>query len=326
MPNYSYYGEELQDHTAAPPLIPDALNSENYTYCPWATTVAGWDANSESYVAVGVTCKRWGCVYCATRKVRRLAWMAKNAEPNRLLTLTHSDKEWAESEIDTPDGPRTISRGETCWRAASKAFPELIRFLRIEMGECEYLRVLELQANGMPHFHCMLRSGFLPQGKVLAEWRRLCGRSGVNLKKIDSSFRTFHYLVKYLTKLHKIEWTDRHVSYSREFFRREDREEVEYAKLEGLVKYDQHPWVWLRERYNATTISVAGEGRWYLPDAPDLPTWTIDPKTLGLPGEKPADPTPPKTQRIVPGMEAAESPADHSHLNTDGTRRKGKRK
>ena len=342
----STYGEALQDHSAAPRLCPDVYNADNYTYCPWAKCVTGLDPNSERYVLIGVTCKRWGCPYCAVRKVRRLAWMSKNAAPNRLLTVTVSSYRY--------------THGKEAWDATSKAFPELIRYARSGEAsltkdarankraglkyartpiECEYLRVLELQDNGMPHFHVMLRSNFLLHKDMLDEWRRLIGTptnwtedtpkpkewAGVNLKKIDDTFRTFHYLVKYLTKLHKIPWTDRHVSYSRGFFQPEDLEQVEYAKLDQVTKYDEHPWVWLRERLAWETVAVLGEGKWILDGPPPERHFQIDPKSLGLPGEPDPAPPPPLEQRLVPGLAADDLQDPDKGLRPDGKRRRTRR-
>ena len=348
------FAEKLQDHSNFPQLCPDVLNAENYTYCHWAKAVTGFDVNSEKWVVVGVTCKRWGCPYCANRKIRRLAWMARNAAPNKLLTLTVRGP--------AQDGrPGRYPDGESAWKATSKAFPELVRFIRTgacsrtkqtayqkQEGvfpplipiECEYLRVLELQENGMPHFHCMLRSPFLLHSDLIAEWRRLIGEpddyepidtddkkwAGANIKAIDKSFATFRYLVKYLTKLHKIPWTDRHVSYSRDFFRPEDKEQIEYAKLDNVQKYDQHPWVWLRERYLWETVTVLDDGKYELPDYPVQPSQTCDPRSLGLPGEPDQALPPPLQQRLVPGMDAEGDPDHDDSLKADGTRRKTPRR
>ena len=91
--------------------------------------------------------------------------MCRNAEPTRLLTLTVSDKRYR-----TP---------QAAWVAMAKNFPELIRYARLGNAtsrrptaaehangakfnprptDVEYMRVLELQANGTPHFHCLLRA------------------------------------------------------------------------------------------------------------------------------------------------------------------------
>jgi len=325
------YAEELQDHSAFPRLCPDVFNAVNYTFCHWAKTVVGLDPNSELYVAIGVTCKRWGCPYCAIRKIRRLAWMSRNAEPTRLLTLTVAGP-------DKEQRPGRYKTGEEAWQATSAAFPELIRWIRKSIGEVEYLRVLELQENGMPHFHCMLRSPFIPHAPLHAEWKRLIGKpdheehdnpvrkqwAGVNLKRIDSTFRTFRYLVKYLTKLHKIPWTDRHVSYSRGFFREEDKEEVAYAKLDNIVKYDSHPWVFMRERFAWETVAILGEGKWGLPTEPPDPYLTVDPQQLGLPAPKTDEPPLPIKQRLVPGLEDATAVDENDGLRADGKRRRSK--
>ena len=315
------YAEALQDHAAAPLLCPEIYHAQNYTFCDWATTVTGYDVNTGKYIAIGVTCKRWGCPFCAVKKIRRLAWMSRNAEPNRLLTLTVSSKRYAS--------------GEDAWKGTSKAFPELVRYIRKNRGECEYLRVLELQANGMPHFHCMLRSPFIPQRELVAEWRRIIGFpetpyeqsdkpkewAGVNLKRIDDSFRTFRYLVKYLTKLHKIPWTDRHVSYSRGFFKPEDLEQVEYAKLENVEKYDVHPWQYLNERYYSTELKVLDHGKWELPAEPLSKQYEINPEALGLPPAHPVEPAVPLKQRLVPGLSEDDIRREDDNLRADGRKK-----
>ncbi len=329
----STYGEKLQDHADAPRLCPDVYHADRYTFCRWAKCVSGIDPNSGKYVLVAVTCKRWGCPFCNQKKVRRLAYLSKEAKPTRLLTLTVAGP-------DKDGRPGRWADPHDAWRGISAAFPELIRFARKLSAEVEYLRVLEVQKNGMPHFHCMLRSGFLKHNLVLEEWKRLIGLpdnlssadpvrkqyAGVNIKKIDDSYRTFFYLVKYLTKLHALEFTDRHVSYSRNFFNPADVEEVEYAKLDAIEKYDEHPWVWLRERYAWETVAVLDHGKWMLDGPPPNPYFKIDPRSLGLPGAPDPAPPPPLKQRLAPGLEATDNPAENDNLKPDGTRKQRARR
>lgn len=324
MDDYTSYAEELQSHESAPLLCPDHLKADEYSCCPWAKSVVGLDPLSEQYVLVSVTCKRWGCPYCARRKVRRLAWMSKNANPSRLLTLTVSDKRFAD--------------GKEAWEKIAPAFPELIRSIRKSRGECEYLRVLEVQKNGMPHFHCMLRCGFVPQTEMLKEWRRLIGSpnagpnddptkkvyAGVNVKRIDQTFATFRYLVKYLTKLHKIEWTDRHVSYSKNFFRPEDKEEVAYAKLDEIEHYDVHPFVYLQERYTWDHVKLLGDGRYLLGAELRQAEIEVDPRVIGLPSTQPVNEVEStRQQKLVPGMEDVDVPLDDTR---QGPKKRSKRK
>lgn len=277
------YAEKLQSHSKCPNLIPTPSGLQNYTYCPWAKCVVGIDPNSETPVLVGTPCKRWGCLYCATRKVRRLAWMTKNAQPNRLMTLTINS--------DTDRTPKEV------WDLTAAQVPELIRIIRKDRGECEYLRVLELHETGYPHYHLLLRSPFLPHPWLLKKWRDLVGPlgitqrgegskkpvAGVNIEKVDKSFGTFRYLVKYLTKLHKIEWTDRHVSYSSKFFLEEDKEKTAFAKLDIMERPDCHPWEYLASRFGRQVVKVIGEGAWELPELFWGTPQETTRKQLGLP-------------------------------------------
>lgn len=331
--------EPLSDHSAFPTLCPDALHADNYTFCPWAKSISGLDVNSGKWQLVATTCKRWGCPYCAKQKVKKLAFLTREAAPNKLLTLTVSSHRYP--------------TGEEAWKAMSKAFPEIIRFWRKQTGDCDYLRVLELQDNGYPHFHCLVRARFIVHSQINAEWRRLIGDpeptadlpssvamydtrwrtpsgqikqwAGVNLKGIDQTFATFRYLFAYLTSLYKVPWTDRHVSFSKGFFNPELLEEREYPKMQQVTRYDQHPWVWLQERYGWDTVTVLGDRQWELPDEPRDPGRTVRPRELGLPDEP--EPTPPAvpTQTALPGLADAQAPGQDDHLDAAGKIKKRKR-
>jgi hypothetical protein len=339
--------EPLETYPEARRLCPDILNAADYQTCPWATSVLGFDWNSEKWVLVEVTCKRWGCPYCCIRKIRRLAWMSRNAAPNRLITVTVSSKRYKDPK--------------TAWETMRAAWPELMRFARlgkanpkkqtpeqIKRGdkpkivpcEVEYLRVLELQKNGMPHFHSMVRAPYLEHKLLLTEWRRLIGEppaedlpkeepeewAGVNIKRIDSTFRTFRYLVKYLTKLHTIPWTERHVSYSKGFFRPEDKEPVEWAKLDQIQPITDHPFKYLRDHFAWEQVAAIAEGKYMLPTYPPDPYLDTPREKLGLPPDQPTEPAPPLKQRLVPGISDQDLLKEDNHLTADGRRRKTRRK
>jgi hypothetical protein len=87
----------------------------------------------------------------------------------------------------------------------------------VKYGEVEYLRVTEVTKKGWPHYHLLLRSGFLPHKVVKTLWAELTGATIVDLRQVKKSFSAYQYLVKYLSKLHRLEWTERHVSVSKNF-------------------------------------------------------------------------------------------------------------
>jgi hypothetical protein len=312
-------------------LVPHPATWRNYQCCPWAKTVIAVDPETEKLVACPVTCKRWGCPYCAVRKIRKLAFLTNGAAPNR----------WTRLGVQ----PLNYASPREAWEKTSPAVPELFRQLNATLGNrTDYLRVTELHQSGFPHYHALLRGPFLPikivsrkwasltalpypkpaptaamikdlgnrgydvtkleaaQGdektppeKLRNEWNNATGAPYVWLAKINDSFSSFRYLVKYLTKLHKIEWTDRHVSYSRNFFREEDKEKLAFPERTIVERTDEHPWVWLANRYDRNDVGVDDNGCYHLPEefcgTPGM--WTR--KDCGLPPMKETtEPPPPK--------------------------------
>lgn len=171
--------------------------------CPYAQTLSAYSITHAAQVLFCLPCKRWSCRVCAEKKIKKLAHSVRAARPTRLLTLT----------VD----PSLYVSPRHAWEETRKCVPLLIRDLRKRFGEVEYLRVTEVTAKGWPHYHLLVRSGYLPHSVVRTIWNQLTGARIVDLRKVTHSFKAYEYLVKYLSKLHKLEWTERHVSYSKNF-------------------------------------------------------------------------------------------------------------
>lgn len=289
----------------------------NYKLCPYARTNICRDNETDGLVAFATTCKRWGCEYCAPRKIRKLAFLTNNAKPNRWIRLGVRPNQYD-------------SAGET-WKTTSPLVPELFRRLRNAdpKGEYEYLRVCEIhtadkkygdygaEAKGFPHYHALLRCPFIHQRKLgdawasltappypteeafetaiadqqrrstnlgpilsatanyghgskeaRAAWTKQTGAGVVWIAKVDKGFSSVRYLTKYLTKLHRIEWTDRHVSFSKGFFRPEDLEKIAYANRVVIKREEDHPWKYLADYFPDETIAVDDKGGWHIPRLP----------------------------------------------------------
>jgi hypothetical protein len=232
-------------------LTPNPASFKNYQCCPWAKTVVVLDHETGLPQVRPITCKRWGCSYCAPRKIRKLAFLTNGAKPNRWIRLGVK--------------PEQYSNPKEAWEKTTKQVPELCRVIRKERGECEYLRVCELHKSGMPHYHAMLRSSFIPQKELSKIWGSLTGAPVVYIAKIDQTFSSFRYLTKYLTKLHRIEWTDRHVSYSKNFFRPEDVEKMAFPAKDVIDRSEDHPWKWTADRYGWELVQLEQDGGITLP-------------------------------------------------------------
>jgi hypothetical protein len=174
--------------------------------------------------------------------------------------------------------------------------------MRTQLGEIEYLRVCELHVSGYPHYHALLRSGFIPQKLLSCTWKKLANAPVVWISKIDQSFSSFRYLTKYLTKLHRIEWTDRHVSYSRNFFRPEDTEKIAFPVREITERSETHPWKWLADHYPDQEVALEANGTFTLPHRPGYPEIDTPLSAFGLGlAELPAASGSPH-QNHLPGM------------------------
>ena len=246
-------------------LTPRPSTFRNFQQCPWAKTLVVRDHETNHLQVRPVTCKRWGCAFCAPRKIRKMAFLTNAAKPNRWIRLG--------VKPDLYQSPRQ------CWEITSPHVPELFRKLRKTYGEIEYLRVCELhqgttryselkkeyKAIGFPHYHCLLRCKYIRQKDLSDAWASLGSAPVVYIAKIDQTFSSFRYLTKYLTKLHRIEWTDRHVSYSKNFFPEEAKEKLAYPTRDVLYRDDEHPWKFVADRYSWEQVVMGPEGEITLP-------------------------------------------------------------
>lgn len=171
--------------------------------CPRSQSLVAYSLTYEATVLFALPCRTWSCRPCAETKIKALAATVLLAAPNRLLTLTVN--------------PALYSSRREAWENTRKCVPLLIRRLRKDFGEIEYLRVTEVTKNGYPHYHLLVRSGFLPHSVVKRYWSELTGATIVDIRQVTKSWSAYKYLVKYLAKLHQLEWTERHVSMSRNF-------------------------------------------------------------------------------------------------------------
>lgn len=227
-------------------LIPSAPRASFHYFgcCPSAQTYLAYSAKFRCYVLFPVTCKRWTCHACAPIKIKKLSIDVQKAKPNRLLTLTVN--------------PALYSSPRNAFDETRRKVPVLIRQLRKRFGTIEYLRITEATRKGYPHYHLLVRSGYLPQRVVRDMWKDLTGAAIVDLRRVNKTWSAYTYLVKYLSKLHNLEWTERHVSLSRQFVPKSDSPEPEDLELCNGEIIFSHPAMILAERYQGWEIRRYG--------------------------------------------------------------------
>ncbi len=257
------------------PDLADWLNT-----CPSATTAYAWAPSLGHYILWPVRCKRWSCPFCARKKIGRLAHRVEDAQPNRLLTLTLDPSRY--------ESPRHA------FDQTRRRVPELFRSLRPKFGPIEYLRVTEITRKGWPHYHCLIRSGFLPHACVRDRWKDLTGAQIVDLRQVQRSFSAYSYLVKYLAKMHHLGWTERHLSFTRNFFPPEQKPPSPMPPHDRARHEKIHPVTFLCRYYAYLTIRRMPGDYYILPPVPDdfmnhaLPDADVLPVTLrNLPEDSP---------------------------------------
>lgn len=210
--------------------------------CPHSQCMTAYDLDLKEQLLYALPCNRWSCRHCAQRKTRYLAYKTEKAKPQRLLTLT----------VD----PKNHANPRAAFDETRRKIPDLIKFLRTRYGEVEYLKVTELHKSGYPHYHFLMRSGYLPHPVVRDAWFQLTGASIVDLRQVKSVFNTYTYLLKYLTKMHHIEWTGRHVSYSRGFFPKETDPKFVGHELWERELLDIHPSTYIMTLCPGSSIEL----------------------------------------------------------------------
>jgi hypothetical protein len=209
-------------------------------FCPWATTLHAWSKSLEKQVVIAIRCKRWGCDVCGKRKMTHYGRKCEAAKPNRLITLTVDTK-----LHETPHG---------AFKATGPKVTHFATRVRRIIPEFEYLKVLEVTKKGWPHYHLVVRSQFIKQAECSRIWAELTGAPIVDVRKIKKPSDVYYYVIKYLGKQKYIPWTDRRMSWSKNFFVKQEFEKVGGLDLCEISRSMKHPIDFLQMHYVGHTF------------------------------------------------------------------------
>ena len=150
-------------------------------------TIRGQVPNSRATRFHRVNCKCWKCSYCAPRRAKRIKHAiretAERLQLRRFVTLTLN--------------PSRIEGDPV--RYVNGAFAKLRVYLQRHYGVSpQYIRVLEFQKNGNPHFHILI-DRYIEIEWIRNAWVAVGGGYMVDIRFVDVH-RISHYLSKYLTK------------------------------------------------------------------------------------------------------------------------------
>jgi len=176
----------------------------NLPTCPRQTSVTFTDGDDGTLHIVRIVCKTWPCPYCGPIKRANLAAKVRLAKPNRFVTLT--------AQPGLSETPRNV------FDRTRRQISELAKLYRREGKEFEYIRVLEQHENGYPHYHLIVRSPWLDQKELSHRWCQFTQSYIVDVRKLSNNDKGINYVMKYLGKQTTNSFTDRRVSFTRNFF------------------------------------------------------------------------------------------------------------
>ena len=155
-------------------------------HCGRCTVTCDLPDGSRRYIRID--CRCWGCAYCGPKKASRyrraIRELAEKYKLNRFLTLTLDPKAPGDQ-----DPVAYINASFAKWRI----------YLKRKFGvSITYIRILEFQKSGNPHFHILV-DRFIPQAWIQSTWQAIGGGRFVDIRYVDIH-RIARYLSKYLTK------------------------------------------------------------------------------------------------------------------------------
>jgi hypothetical protein len=150
-------------------------------------TVRGRAPNSPETRFFRVNCKSWNCSFCGPRRAKRykhaIRATAEALHLQRFLTLTLDPKKIEGDPV----------------RYLNAAFDKLRVYLKRQCGVApQYIRVLEFQKSGNPHFHILI-DRYIDLEWIRKAWVAVGGGFMVDIRLVDVH-RVSRYLSKYLTK------------------------------------------------------------------------------------------------------------------------------
>ena len=155
-------------------------------------------------VKTNTKCKMWGCPTCRPINVRKLRARIFNGNMNQFIKKGYR----YQTKFLTLTCPGQVFRSQNSVRMATKlmsrSFHKLMKALAKSSGDFHYLRVVEAQRDGYPHYHVLLVGAGIANKNILSKIRNLWvskyGMGNIDLKPVTSLEHAVRYITKYMLK------------------------------------------------------------------------------------------------------------------------------
>ena len=194
-------------------LLDSYKNNSHKNYCKnpvgyFRGIVQGDNYLKYKSVSGNVPCKSWFCDECRPKNLKKLRARIFNSQmvqdykvkgfrdkyAQKFLTLTYPGKEFRKKFTPLKAYEQMV-----------KAYDKLVRAIKRKWGNFRFIRVVEPQQDGFPHFHVVLVGRSISKKEVLKDienlWRFKYGMGFVRLNVITQSLEhAIRYITKYLSK------------------------------------------------------------------------------------------------------------------------------
>jgi hypothetical protein len=136
-------------------------------------------------------CRSFGCDECGPKRRARQEIVARRGRPLKMITLT--------SNPAVGEGP------EHRRQMMGLAWPKLRRLMqKVLKDPVEFYLAVEANKKGEPHFHILVRCGYIAQALLSKWWEELVGAPVVHIESLEGKKHIHRYIHKYVGKaLHK---------------------------------------------------------------------------------------------------------------------------
>ena len=160
------------------------------------------------HVSGNVACGRWSCPVCRPRVLKKLKARVFNGDMVQNYRVNGFRDRYSQKFLTLTcpgQGFRSLYSRFQAYEKMAKNFDKLIRFLKYKYREFKYLRVVEPQSDGYPHFHVVMVGKNIADKAILEDiermWRFKYGMGFVRLNVITESLtHAIRYIMKYLSK------------------------------------------------------------------------------------------------------------------------------
>lgn len=155
------------------------------TYCRKGAIIIA-TRSPVALVVVPTRCKTWGCPTCGPILGNLWAQRISHAKPQRFITLTCQKDRFPQPYL--------------AYDAMKAALPQLVRFLRREVGPFEYCAIWETHESGWPHLHLVQKGAYIPAKLLKSTWERLGIGYNCDIRSVTTTKGAARYASKYMTK------------------------------------------------------------------------------------------------------------------------------